>query len=459
MARLNVTPNRRGFGKSLRHAWNAFVSDREDSSFARESGFSRYYGQSTGAPSGSTRLRHVNDKTILTSILVRMAVDASMVDYRHVRLDEDDQYKEDLKSNLNECLKVEANIDQTSFDFFMDVFMSMFDNGYLAILPTDTTINPSTGGGWDVLKMRVAEIIDFKPQHVLVSAYDENDGQRKNIPVSKTEAAIVYNPFYAVMNDGASVLQRLVRKMAILDTVDNKAASGKLDILIQLPYTVRTKTKEAQAEDRRQFLENQLASSAMGIGYVDANDKVIQLNRPVDNSLSSQIEYLINLLYSQLGLTPEIMNGTADEKAMLSYMNRTIGPLTRAVKQAMIRTFLTKTARTQGQTIMTFWDQWQFIPLSEMANLVNALMRNEAVTANEIRPKLGFKPHTDPNANKLSNSNMPGGNNAALDASGQPVVEPDVPAEEEDPNAPLFKEMNDILDGAFDELGVKPSGT
>jgi len=290
----------------------------------------------------------------------------------------------------------------------------------------------------------------------MVSAYDETDGQRKNLPVSKTEAAIVYNPFYSVMNDGASVLQRLVRKMAILDTVDNKAASGKLDVLIQLPYTVRGKTKESQVEDRRTFLENQLANSSMGIGYIDANDKVIQLNRPVDNSLSSQIEYLVNLLYSQLGLTPEIMNGTADEKAMLSYMNRTIGPLTKAVKQAMIRTFLTKTARTQGQTIMTFWDQWQFIPLSEMANLINALLRNEVVTANEIRPKLGYKPHSDPNANRLSNANMPGGNNAALDENNNGI---DDSQESEDPNQPLFDEMNSILDGAEKDLGVDTGGT
>lgn len=440
---------RRRIGKSLKHAWNAFVSDREESAIAVDSGYSRFYGSSTYNPQ-STRMRHASDKTILTSILVRLAVDAAGVDFRHIRLDEDGQYKEEIKSNFNECLSVEANLDQSAQDFFIDVYLSLFDNGYIGIVPTDTTINPALSGGWDIQKMRVGEIVDFKPQHVMINVYDEQTGVRTTLPLEKSFVACVYNPFYAVMNDGASVLKRLVRKLAILDTVDEASASGKLDMLIQLPYTIRGKTKEQQATARQQMLEQQLKNSSLGIGYIDAAEKVVQLNRPVDNTLSGQVEYLVQLLYTQLGLTPEIMNGSADEKTMLNYMNRTIGPLNKAVKQAMVRSFLTKTARTQGQTVGTFWDQWQFIPLSEMANLVNSLTRNEVVTANEIRSKIGFKPHDDPKANELINSNMPGGNQT-VDGQQDPTVDESA---QEDPRQPLIDDMNATLDQASSDLGI-----
>lgn len=446
-------------GAQLRHAWNAFVADREATAVASAGNYSRYFGGSNN-PSVN-RLRHASDKTILTAIYTRMAIDAAGVDFRHVRLDDDGQYKEDIKSNFNDCLTVEANIDQAAFAFFLDVYLSLFDNGCIAIVPTDTTINPDVSGGWDILKMRVGEIVDFKPQHVMVSVYDEQSGERRTIPLGKDFVGIVYNPFHTVMNDGSSVLQRLVRKLAILDTVDEASASGKLDLLIQLPYTIRGKTKQDQATVRQNMLEDQLKGSTLGIGYIDASEKVVQLNRPAENSLMGQIEYLIQLLFSQLGLTPDIMNGSADEKTMLNYMNRTIAPLTKAVKQAMVRSFLTKTARTQGQSVMTFWDQWQFIPLSEMANLVNSLMRNEAITANEIRPKIGFKPHPDPNADKLSNANMPGGNNAALDANGNPIPETPVAPDAgvaPDPNQALIDQMNEILDGAEKDLGVSLGG-
>lgn len=433
-------------GKSLRHAWNAFVADREDTVFARENQFSRFYGQSSGRPSGSVALRQASDKTILTAIYVKIAVDAAGAEFRHIRTDDDGLYKEDIKSGLNDCLTVEANIDQASIAFFLDIYLSMFDNGYLAILPTDTTINPELSGGWDVLKMRVAEIVEFMPQHVRISAYDERDGQRKQLVVGKKEVAVVYNPFFPVMNDSGSVVKRLVRKLAILDTVDEASASGKLDMLIQLPYTVRGKTKIKQAEDRHALLEQQLQDSSLGIGYIDATEKVIQLNRPVENSLLNQVEYLMNLLFSQLGLTPEIMNGTADEAVMLNYYNRTIGPLNDAVRQGMIRSFLTKTARTQNQSIIAFRDPWKSIPLSKMGELINSLSRNEVVTANEIRPKIGLKPHSDPNANKLINSNMPGGNAVADPGASQP----EAPAD----NTALFDQMNGILDGAFKDLGV-----
>lgn len=434
------------FGKQLRHAWNAFVSDRQQTSQRRSQNVEPWYGSPHGRRADVTRLRHVNDKTILTAVYVRMAVDASGVEFRHVRLNPDGQYKEDIRSGLNECLSVEANIDQAAAAFFLDVYMSLFDNGYIAIVPVDTTISPDESGGWDILTMRVGEILQFYPQHVRVAVWDEVAGRRQELTLSKRHVAIVDNPFYWVMNDGASVLQRLVRKLSILDVVDEASASGKLDVLVQLPYTIRGDTKKRQAEDRTKLLEDQLKNSPLGIGFIDAGDKVIQLNRPAENSLMAQIEYLVNLLYTQLGLTPEIMNGSAEEAAMLNYMNRTINPLTRAVKQAMIRTFLTKTARTQGQSIMTYWDPFNFLPLSHIADIIDKLSRNEIVSPNEMRPKLGLKPRPEETANQLSNSNMPGGNSAVQ--GGDPVTSGASGTDD------LFGEMNKILDDAFAELGV-----
>ena len=432
------------FGTQLRHAWNAFVADRQATSLRNTARVEPWYGTPWGRRPDSTRFRHASDKTILTAVYVRMGVDAAGVDFRHVRLNEEGQYKEDIKSNFNECLSVEANIDQAAAAFFLDVYMSLFDNGYLAIVPVDTTINPDVSGGWDILSMRVGEIIQWYPQHIRVSVWDENIGRREELTLAKKQCAIVENPFYSVMNDGASVLQRLVRKLSILDVVDEASASGKLDVLVQLPYTVRGETKQKQAADRMKSLQDQLSNSPLGIGYIDATDKVIQLNRPAENSLMAQIEYLVTMLYTQLGLTPEIMNGSAEEAAMLNYMNRTINPLTKAVKQAMLRSFLTKTARTQGQSIMTFWDPFSFLPLSQIADIIDKLSRNEIVSPNEMRPKLGLKPRPEETANQLSNSNMPGGNAAA-----QPGAAPDPAAE-----AGIFDEMNKVLDDAFAELGV-----
>lgn len=448
-------------GTQLRHAWNAFVNDRQQESVAQENQYNRYFGRGVGNYNPSSiRLRHASDKTILTAIYTRMAVDAAGVDFHHVRLDEDGQYKEDIPSYLNDCLQIEANIDQAAAAFFLDVYLSLFDNGCIALVPVDTTLNPSVGGGWDVKSLRVGEVIAFYPQHVRVAVYNEVIGERQELTLEKQFCAIVYNPFHAVMNDGASVLQRLVRKLAILDTVDEASASGKLDVLIQLPYTIRSKSKIEQASQRHKMLEDQLRDSQLGIGYIDASEKVVQLNRPAENSLMGQVEYLINLLFSQLGLTPEIMNGSADEKTMLNYMNRTIAPLNRAVRQAMIRSFLTKTARTQGQSIMTFWDPFQLLPLSQIADIADKLSRNEILTPNEIRPKLGFKPHSDPAANQLSNSNMPGGN-AAANPNSEVAADPaavDAAAPASDPTTGLLDEMNKILDGALADVGGGTSG-
>lgn len=446
-----------GVGAQLRHAWNAFTQAREDQVVRTRDQVSPWYGPTTTSlSSATTRLRHVNDKTILTAIYVRMAVDAASVDFKHVRLDDSGLYESDIDSYLNECLSVEANVDQAKTAFFIDVFMSLFDNGYIGLVPVDTTLNPDVGGGWDVKTMRVGEILSFKPQHVVVSVWNEAAGIRQELTLPKSIVAIVYNPFYSVMNDGASVLQRLVRKLSILDTVDDASASGKLDILIQLPYTVRGETKRKQAENRHKDLEVQLKGSQLGIGYIDASEKVVQLNRPAENNLQTQIEYLVALLYSQLGLTPEIMNGTASEAVMLNYMNRTIDPLTTAVKEAMHRTFLTKTARSQGQAIMTFWDTWQFIPLTLLAPLINALSRNEVVTGNEIRSKIGFKPHPDPKANELINSNMPGGNQV-IDPNVPPDVVDSAAAGSNAQDQAAIDEMNAQLDDAFKTLEVDPN--
>ncbi len=442
-------------GTSLRHAWNAFVADRESQSIASANQYSPYYGRQSGKNPNAVRMRYANDRTILTSIYTRMAVDAAGVEFRHVRLDDNGQYKEELKSFLNDCLTVEANIDQASIAFFLDVYLSLMDNGCIAIVPTDTTLNPNISGGWDVQTMRVGEILNFAPKHVYVSVYNQDTGERQQMWLEKGIVAIVYNPFHTVMNDGGSVLQRLVRKLALLDTIDEASASGKLDLLIQLPYTVRGDTKKRQAADRHKLLEDQLKDSALGIGYIDQSEKVVQLNRPVENSLVNQVEYLVKLLFSQLGLTPEIMDGTAKEEAMLHYMNRTIAPLNKAVQQAMIRTFLTKTARTQGQSIMRFWDPFQLLPLSQIAEIADKLIRNEVLTANELRPKLGYKPSEDPNANKLGNPNMPGGNAAALDAAGGPPPTDGSPPPAQDPNQPLFDEMNKILDNAQNDLAAQ----
>jgi hypothetical protein len=396
------------FGAQLRHAWNAFQQDNEDKIVQRERNFDPYYGSQWGTRPDAHRVRRINDKTILTAILVRMAVDAALVQLRHVRLNDEGQYAEDIKSYLNECLTVEANIDQAAQAFFLDVYMSMFEDGELAIVPVDTTFNPNITGGWDVQTMRVGNVLQWYPKHVKVAVWDENTGVRRELILDKGVAAVIDNPFYAVMNDNASVLKRLARKLSILDTVDEASASGKLDILIQLPYPLRGPSKKRQAEDRQKELELQLRGSQYGIGYIDVAEKVVQLNRPAENNLQAQIEYLVNMVYTQFGLTPEIMNGSADEAAMLNYIHRTIAPVVNAVREGMVRTFLTKTARSQGQTIMQFQDPFKLVPLSKIGEIINVVSRNEVASPNEVRPLIGLKPSKDPNANKLQNSNMPG---------------------------------------------------
>jgi len=333
-------------------------------------------------------------------------MDAASAEIRHVRVDDEGQYTEDIKSGLQECLRVEANIDQAARHFRQDIFMSMFDAGIIAVVPVDTTLDPSNGG-FDIKSMRVGNIVGWSPTKIRVNLYDERDGSRQQVWVDKKYTAIVENPMFSVMNEPNSTLQRLIRKLNLLDVIDEQSSSGKLDIIIQLPYAVKSETRRQQAQNRRTDLEHQLNGSKYGIAYVDATEKITQLNRPAENNLLKQVEYLMDMLYSQLGLTADIMNGTADEKTMLNYTNRTIEPFITSVLEAMRRTFLTKTARSQGQSIMAFRDPFKFVPIKELAEAADVFIRGEVFEANLFRTSLGYRPSKEEKANQLRNPNMP----------------------------------------------------
>jgi putative sterol carrier protein len=328
---------------------------------------------------------------------------------RHVRTDDQNRYIEDIDSGLNNCLTLEANIDQAARAFRQDVAMTLFDRGVAALVPVDTSINPNETGGFDILTLRVGEILEWFPQHVRMSVYNEATAQREEITLNKSYVAIVENPLYAVMNEPNSTLQRLLHKLNLLDAIDEQSASGKLDLIIQLPYVIKSEARRQQAEQRRADIEFQLKGSQYGIAYTDGTEKITQLNRPAENNLMAQIEYLTAMLYGQLGLTEEVMNGTADEKAMLNYWNRTVEPVLTAMVEAMRRVFLTKTARTQKQSIFFFRDPFRLVPIENIAEIADKFTRNEIMTSNEMRQVVGLKPHKDPKADQLLNSNMPQG--------------------------------------------------
>lgn len=389
----------------LQHAWNAFKSN-EDNTF--QSTFN------VGPSSGSSRpdrprLMISNERSIVSAIYNRMAMDFAAVVIRHVRLDGQERYKETLKTDLNNCLTVEANVDQAAQAFKHDLAMSLFEEGYIAIVPIDTTLDPTKTGGYDIQTMRVGKIVEWLPRHVRVNVYDDRPGKgtHKDVVLEKKHVAVVPNPFYAVMNERSSTLQRLIRKLNLLDTIDEQSGSGKLDLIIQLPYVIKSETRKAQALQRREDIEFQLKNSKYGIAYAEATEKITQLNRPAENNLMAQIEYLVSMLYGQLGLTPEILNGTADEKTMINYHNRTIKPLLVAVTEAMSRSFITKTGRSQGQAIKFFRDPFELTSVSTMAEVADKFTRNEIMTSNEIRSFMGIMPSTDPKADELRNSNMP----------------------------------------------------
>lgn len=386
--------------RSIAHAWNAFINlDAKMLPFD--------IGAAYGIRPDRVRLNLSNERSIISSIYTRLSIDVASVDIRHVRVDDDRRFQEEIDSGLNDCLTVEANIDQAARAFRQDVVMTLFDRGVCGIVPVDTTINPSISGSFDIKTLRVGHITAWYPKHVKVDLYNEAEGRREEVILEKKFVAIVENPLLAVMNEPSSTLQRLIRKLNLLDAVDEQSSSGKLDIIIQLPYVVKSEARRQQADQRRKDLEFQLKGSQYGIGYIDGTEKVTQLNRPAENNLLQQVQYLTDMLYSQLGLTPEVMNGTADEKAMLNYNNRTIEPILAAIVEAMRRTFLTKTARKQRQTIMYFRDPFRLVPIEQIAEIADKFTRNEIASPNDMRTVVGWKPSKDPKADELKNRNMP----------------------------------------------------
>lgn len=387
------------FRSRLKHAWNVFTN-KNPTSYYRDSG--SIYSYRPDRP----RLTRGNERSIVTSVYNRIALDVSAIDIRHVRLDDNNRYLEEIKSGLNHCLDLEANIDQTSRAFIQDVVISMFDEGCVAIVPVETTFNPEVTGSYDILSMRTGKILEWKPKHVKVRVYNEQTGLKEDIFVPKSMVAIIENPLYAVINEPNSTMQRLIRKLNLLDAVDEQSSAGKLDLIIQLPYVIKSEAKRQQAEQRRRDIEEQLAGSKYGIAYADGTERIVQLNRSVENNLMKQIEYLTSMLYSQLGITTSILDGTADEKTMLNYNNRTIEPILSAIVDEMKRKFLTKTARSQRQSIEFFRDPFRLVPVNDLAEIADKFTRNEIMTSNEIRQIVGMKPSDDPNADELRNKNL-----------------------------------------------------
>ena len=387
----------------LKHAWNVF---RNDESPEGQKIAASDLGVSSSYRPERTRFRYSSGKTIVAAIYNRISIDVASIPIRHVRLDDSGNYKQDMTSSLNNCLTVEANIDQGARQFRQDLVQSLFDWGVAAILPVDTTMNPLTTGGYDVNSMRVGEIIQWFPTNVKVRAYDERQGIKVDVIVPKGMVAIVENPLYSIMNEPNSTLQRLLRKLNLLDAVDEQSASGKLDIIIQLPYVIKTEQRREEAQRRLKEIEFQLAGSQHGIAYADGTEKIVQLNRPAENNLMAQVEYLTTMLYGQLGITAEIMNGTAGPDAMLAYFNRTIEPILAAACEAMKRAFLTNTARTQGQSINYINDPFRLVPIDKLAEIADKFTRNEILSSNEFRAVIGLRPSTDPKADELRNSNL-----------------------------------------------------
>lgn len=390
------------FGSRLKHAWNAF--------FNRDPTNSYRYNYSYRPD----RKKYSNGKerTIIASIYNRLALDASSIDILHVKTDDEGRYNEIINSGLNKCLNFEANLDQTGRSFKQDIIESLLDEGVIAIVPTDTTLDPKITKSYDILKLRTGKILEWYPDKIKVRIYDENSGKKKEIILPKSMVAIVENPFYSVMNEYNSTLQRLIRKLNLLDVIDEQQGSTKLNMIIQLPYLVKNQTRKKQAENRRNEIEDQLVNSKYGIAYSDGTEKIIQLNRSLDNNLMNQIEYLTKMLFSQLGLTEEILNGTASDSVMTNYFSRTIEPIMNEIVSEMKRKFLSKTAISQKQSIMYFRDPFKLISVEKFAELADKLTRNEIMTSNEIRQKIGLKPSSDPKADQLINSNISQPNNS-----------------------------------------------
>ena len=389
------------FTERLQHAWNAFFSrdpTNVDLKIVEGGGYSYRPDR--------RRMTRGNERSIVTAVINRIAIDTAAVKIQHVRIDQNERYKDTIDSGLNNCLTLEANLDQTGRAFITDIVMSMLDEGVVAAVPVETSINPSFSSSFDIQKMRVGKIVEWYPQAVKVRLYNEANGKREDITLPKRQVAIIENPLYAVMNEPNSTLQRLIRKLNLLDVVDEQSSAGKLDLIIQLPYVVKTESRRQQAEKRRKDIEDQLAGSKYGIAYTDGTEKIQQLNRSLDNQLMNQIEYLTSMLYGQLGITDEIIKGTADDKTMLNYFNRTIEPILSAITDEFKRKFITKTARSQGQSIMFFRDPFKLVPVEQVAEIADKFTRNEIASTNEMRSVIGWKPIDDPRADELRNKNL-----------------------------------------------------
>lgn len=386
-------------GSRLKHAWNAFTS--RDPTYENS-----YSAQVSYYRPDRTRRTITNEKSIITAVLNRIALDAASVEIRHSRLDENGRFSEEINSGLNNCLSLSANIDQTGRAFLQDAYMSMLDEGCVALVPVDTSIDPRYSSSYEIETMRTGKIVQWYPQHVKVQLYNDRKGEREEVMLPKSMVAIVENPFYEVMNKPNSTMQRLARKLNLLDVVDEQSSSGKLDLIIQLPYVIKSEARRKQAEDRRKDIEQQLSGSKYGIAYTDGTERITQLNRPIENNLQKQVEYLTNLLFSQLGMTQSILDGTADDKTMLNYNNRIIEVIVATMVDEMKRKFLTKTARSQGQSISMFRDPFRLAPVSDIAEIADKLTRNEIATSNEIRQIIGWKPSKDPSADELRNKNL-----------------------------------------------------
>lgn len=386
-------------GSRLKHAWNAFAS--RDPTYENS-----YSAQVSYYRPDRTRRTITNEKSIITAVLNRIALDAASVEIRHSRLDENGRFSEEINSGLNNCLSLSANIDQTGRAFLQDAYMSLLDEGCVALVPVDTSIDPRYSSSYDIETMRTGKIVQWYPQHVKVQLYNDRKGEREEVMLPKSMVAIVENPFYEVMNKPNSTMQRLARKLNLLDVVDEQSSSGKLDLIIQLPYVIKSEARRKQAEERRKDIEKQLSGSKYGIAYTDGTERITQLNRPIENNLQKQVEYLTNLLFSQLGMTQSILDGTADDKTMLNYNNRIIEVIVAAMVDEMKRKFLTKTARSQGQSISMFRDPFRLAPVSDIAEIADKFTRNEIATSNEIRQIIGWKPSKDPSADELRNKNL-----------------------------------------------------
>lgn len=428
----------------IKHAWNAFTGTDNENPLRANTG---YYGRSTATRPDRPFSRMPNERSIITSIYTRIAIDVASVTIRHIRTDDEGRYLEEIDSGLNNCLKIQANKDQESTFFIRDVVQTLLEEGIMALTPIDTSLAPSGNGSVDILSMRVGRIVDWMPDHIRVEAYNDKLGIKQELVATKANTAVVENPFYKTMNEPNSTVQRLIQKLTLLDAIDNQSASGKLDIIMQLPYAVKSDVQREKVEQRRKDIEFQLKDSKYGIAYADASEKITQLNRPIENNLLTQVEYLTKMLYGQLGVTEEVMNGTANEEAMINYFNRTIEPILTALVEAMRAKFLTKTARSQKQTVVFLRDPFRLVPLAQMAELADKFTRNEIVSSNEFRQAIGMKPSKDPKADQLVNSNMPQADTGATPAATG--ADPDV-------MGAAFDEIDAELDKALEEFGVDP---